>query len=413
MLCFGYLSLTWNSYAARLPDLSAAICRKLGVSVGPSPKRPVLARSLSKSKRKDTEASQDKLMKRRKTLERVLTDDRLTRQGSVASLVRSNTDSAIPRIKREASEVALNEVPATKGIKAMPRQYSQREIDLTAVSRAAEARLQRKQLIEQEKNAAIALLKKPNARMAVLDLLESKDQREAEAKARSRSMSFDIYYKQSKANRLLEPKNPVRNIFAQGVQVMATPQTNRHKDVSHPLPKLMPPHFEPSLEPEAIPPSSDPKIPASSVKANLGDGSRSQETPVQRREAGALRISAMNSGFLAPPCHDTPVRRRSAIQMPRVALAVVKGNARLVSGSAETPSRGHDGKTASVAQWQAAFSKPGSSRTPSRKAAGRGISGTPSSKRMGEKVVVSTPSKGEKSIYESLGWDHDDVDDLI
>ena len=163
--------------------------------MGPSPKRPVLARTLSKTKRRDNEASHDKLLKRRKTLERVLTDDRLTRQGSVASLVRSNTDSAIPRIKREASEVSLSEVSATKGIKAMPRQYCQREVDLTAVSRTAEARLQRKQFIEQEKNAAIALLKKPNARLAVMDLLESKDQREAGAKARSRSMILVIHYK--------------------------------------------------------------------------------------------------------------------------------------------------------------------------------------------------------------------------
>ena len=186
-----------NSYAAQLPDVSASICRNLGVSMGPSPKRPPLARTTSGIKRNDAEASRKKLLKRRKTLERVLTDDRLTRPGPTASLVRSNTDSAIPRIKREASEVSLSEVPVAKGLKAMPRQYSQREVDLAAVSRVAEARLQRKQLIEQEKNAAIALLKKPNARMAVVDLVESKDQREAGAKARSRSMTHEISCKKA------------------------------------------------------------------------------------------------------------------------------------------------------------------------------------------------------------------------
>ena len=401
-----------NSYAARLPDLSASICRKLGVSIGPSPKRPVLIRTVSKTRRKDIEPSHDKPLKRRKTLERVLTDDRLTRQGSVASLVRSNTDSAIPRIKREASEVSLSEIPATKGVKAMPRQYSQREVDLTAVSRAAEARLQRKQLIEQEKNAAIALLKKPNARLAVMDLLESKDQREAGVKARSKSMVPVTCYIESDVNYLLESKNPVRNLFGLGVQVTATPQTNRHKDVSQPLPKLMPSHFAPSPEPEAIPASSDPKVPSSSIKAALGDGFRSQETPVKRQETGP-RTGVGNPSFLVPPCHDTPMRKQSFLQLPRVPLAVVKENVRLGSGCAETPSRGHAGKTTSVAERKAAFSKPAPSFTPSRNVGENDVEATPSSKRTGGKVIASSSAKGEESIYMSLGWYHDDVDDLI
>ena len=188
--------LTQSSYASRLPDLSASIRQSLG-GVN-SPKRPSFARTTSRTKLKDVETTRNQQLKRRKTLERVLTDDKLTRQGPIASLIRSNTDSAIPRIKRETSEISLGEVPPTKGLKAIPRQYSQREVDLSAVSRVTEARLQRKQLIEQEKNAAIALLKKPNARMAVMDLMESRDQREAGAKARSRSTTHDLYYKRTK-----------------------------------------------------------------------------------------------------------------------------------------------------------------------------------------------------------------------
>ena len=193
----------------------------------------------------------------------------------------------------------------------------------------------------------------------------------------------------------------------------ATPQTNRHKDVFQPIPKRLPSHFEPSLEPEAISPSSDPKIPSSSIKANLADGSQFQETPVKRQETGAPQLGTVNQGFLVPSSHDTPVRGRAALQMPRVPLAVLEENVGLGSGCAETPSRGHNGKRRSIAQWKATFSKAGPSLTPLRNVVEKVVSATPSTKRASGKVIASTPSRGEKSIYESLGWDHDDVDDLI
>ena len=98
--------------------------------------------------------------------------------------------------------------------------------------------------------------------------------------------------------------------------------------------------------------------------------------------------------------------------MPRVPLSVVEENVER-RGCAETPSRGKDAKraaqTLSKARQPMTFPL-----TPSRTAAGKTVASTPlaSSKASG-KVIASTPSKGQMSIYESLGWDNDDVDGLI
>ncbi|KAL9112212.1 MAG: hypothetical protein Q9187_007812 [Circinaria calcarea] len=243
-------------YATRLPDIASSICHKLGAPTGPSPTRPKLLKTSTADRPQPTPttfAQRQSRQKPRKTLERVLTDDKISSRRPPATLTRSATDSVLPSIKREMSNVSLSSIPSEKSNMAIPKRYSQREVDLAAVSQATEARLQRKAAMEQEVKGelrgAIATLRKPNSRLAVKELVESAELRVAGAGSKSR-----------------KSKNPIRNPFAQGVQVMATPKGNRHKDVFGGVPRLpaMYPH-EPR-EPEFIPASSDPRIPSSSLR---------------------------------------------------------------------------------------------------------------------------------------------------
>ena len=127
--------------------------------------------------------------KSRRTLERVLTDDKIASRQLPLSLTRSATDPIITNIKRESRDVVLPALSSQSRTK-IPRHYSQREVDLTAVSQATEARLQRKAAVEQELKGAIATLKKPNPRLAVKELVESAEQRVAGATSKSRSLFY-------------------------------------------------------------------------------------------------------------------------------------------------------------------------------------------------------------------------------
>lgn len=115
--------------------------------------------------------------KPRRTLERVLTDERSASQKPTPSLARSATDSVLPQMKREVSDTSLSSIPLNRV--AMHKRYSQREVDLHAASQATDAKLKKKAKIDQELQSAIAALKKPNARMAVKELVEDAEKRVA------------------------------------------------------------------------------------------------------------------------------------------------------------------------------------------------------------------------------------------
>ena len=93
------------------------------------------------------------------------------------------------------SSVLLSAIPLEKSNKVIPKRYSQREVDLVAVSQATEAKLQKKAVMEQEVmgelRGAIATLRKPNSRMAVKELVESAELRIVGVGLKSRS-SFTL-----------------------------------------------------------------------------------------------------------------------------------------------------------------------------------------------------------------------------
>ena len=179
-------------YAARLPETTRVLRQKLGGPKTPSPIRPSLAKaaSLSHLGRKPGAAIQRPGVKKPpRTLERVLTDEKAASRRRAPILSRSTTDSALPGLKREASDMTLSSIPLNRVALHKSKRYSQREVDLNAVSQAAEAKSKKKASIEQELQSAIATLKRPNPRMAVKELVEAAEKRTAGSHARSRQPS--------------------------------------------------------------------------------------------------------------------------------------------------------------------------------------------------------------------------------
>lgn len=131
----------------------------------------------------------------RRTLERVLTEERSESRKPPPYLSRSITDSALPRLKREVSEASLSSIPLSNMAASKSRRYSQREVDLSAVSQANEAKLKKNALVQQELQGAIAALKRPNPRMAVKELVEAAEKRATGSNIRSNCLcSSDIRF---------------------------------------------------------------------------------------------------------------------------------------------------------------------------------------------------------------------------
>lgn len=169
----------FSSYSARLPDKSTVLCHKLGGPKPVSPARPTLRKAATSSQgipNPGTAIHRQQMRRPRRTLERVLTEERLASRNP-PSLSRSATDSVLPRLKREVSEASMSSIPASSVSISKSRRYSQREVDLSSISQAKEAKLKKKASVEQELKGAIAALKKPNPRMAVKELVDAADRR--------------------------------------------------------------------------------------------------------------------------------------------------------------------------------------------------------------------------------------------
>lgn len=260
-------------FSARLPTLCDTICRKLGGPRISSPVRPPMKKSSSMSSASSRPGAASKratLADNRRSLQRVLTDERAqSRSGSrgpsgAISLMRSATDPIIPGLKREGSET-----PSLTGIPSMNSQslyagragvqksknFSQREVDLSF--NALIDPKSKKVNIEAELKDAISALKRPNRQLAGKAMVESAEKRTVTAASQARKAKKPI-------------RNPVfEGVRTSGVQILATPKSNRYKNMD-PEPELPPLHMEPEPEPSFIPPSSISRIPNSCLNlANL------------------------------------------------------------------------------------------------------------------------------------------------
>ncbi len=162
------------------------MCKKLGGPLAHSPAQPALKNAPSSLRAAKPGAVMNRAPPRQagRTLERVLTDERTGRRPA-RSPSRSATDSVLPNLKREPGHRSLANLPSNGSAFHKSKMYSQREVDLSSVSQAAEAKAKKKANVAQELQGAIAALKRPNARMAVKELVEAAEQRAAGAKSRS------------------------------------------------------------------------------------------------------------------------------------------------------------------------------------------------------------------------------------
>ncbi|CAG8169491.1 unnamed protein product [Penicillium salamii] len=282
-------------YAARLPDKCKLITRKFGVSSGISPISKKI-RSSGKSHR--VEPGTEIKRQPRRTLQRVLTDDKATTsQARVPGLHRSNTAPSHPNGKRD-NEPLLPTVlsGSVRGGMQKAKRTDNREVDLEAVARQHETKLKKVQLMADQKkelDAAIQALRKPNRELVSKDIADDVNKRVSSGGGSSR-----------------KSKNPVRNPFGEGVQVMATPRANRRKDPGAGLP-----HMPRSLVPsrsfagvENSPIGESPlRIPSSSRRAISFSGGDSD--PLSPRGKGRSPRSSQPGGTI----HETPTRPSSKI----------------------------------------------------------------------------------------------------
>jgi DNA replication regulator SLD3 len=190
--------LTQISFAARLPDRCATINRKLGGPVVASPPKPKLPKAASTSNvisRPGAATKRPVPAKPRRSLQRILTDERERRSvssgsGRPISLMRSATMPAVPGLKREGSEApSLGSIPfadaqsvqASRGGVLNSKRFSRREVDMSSLAPKVTARKRTQVDIEAELKEAISALKKPNRELAGKALAETAEKRSASA----------------------------------------------------------------------------------------------------------------------------------------------------------------------------------------------------------------------------------------
>ncbi len=264
-----------DSFSARLPEQCSAICRKLGGPLVVSPLRPKLMASATlpaASSRPGGVTKRPIPSKARRSLRRVITDERHAREGSrgasgAISLMRSATTPTIPGLKRERSETPLlSSIPSAesqsmlvnRGGVLKSKNFSQREVDLGNLATINDAKV-KKTSIEAELKDAISALKKPNRQLAG----------QLQVEAERRAASVPTHSRSRSGSSLLwvliliftESKKPVRNPSFQGVQILSTPKGNRRKDLGIEKCPTLGLDLEQIHGLDVIPPSSLPRVP--------------------------------------------------------------------------------------------------------------------------------------------------------
>lgn len=428
-------------YASRLPDQCKIIKKKLGGPSEISPSRPVVPKSKSSissasATKNKSSATGDKraqvLQKPRRTLQRVLTDEQVSnaQRNRHPSLIRSSTTPALREVSRESLEPLLPSLSGSvRGGIQISRRVDKREVDLNAVAKVHEAKLKKMNaLIEQKKelDLAITALRKPNRELVSKEIAEQAEKRTSSSSRKC--------------------KNPVRNPLGQGVQVMATPRGTRKKDMSvaqqsqphkyheQGLSRLSPVGQQATandISPELTSDASF--VPGSSVRTSiLRDSVASKrkfdsiiETPSRSssRRPDAMGIEGDHENALM----STPVLVGSSIPCTRAlfkmpTLPAVPG--RSIESSGKQLDHDDQDFTISIEQTPPTKSRIFYTRDLSRdQTANPRISPVPALETLAVRGGALTAQKKEdltqmvqstpvKSIYEELGWEDGDDDEL-
>lgn len=367
-----------------------------------------------------------------KSLDKVFSHDQLRRKASrrptdVLARMRSATPATIPGLKREASEPAsLSMIPSgDRSLKERSRNVLSRSVSSLT---ADDSKAQKKAKMEADLKDAISALKKPNRQLAGKAIVEEAEKRIGSSSSpRPRSQySCKPRASHEDTNFEAEPKNPIRfnagNRPQAQIQVKATPANYRFKDAvstsdqrSYGTFNLPPP----KTQLEAIPSSS--VIPSTAPRNGLRDGLEAfhiASTPIASKlQANAVPDSAapsrtmMNDPFAQP---SSPLLSRRAAPNTQTHLDVPSID---ISPSSPTLHRLFATPVKQKPSANAAFVNEIVTSTPPGPRQTATLFATPA-----KKAPTSAPPAAEQpngpsnrpalTIYQQLGWDDYDVDDL-
>lgn len=407
-------------YASRLPDKCKLVTRKFGVSSSTTPAKPQAKKTL---RRESESAAKRQLqhLKPRRSLQRVLTDEKSAASQGRHPLQRSKTAPSKPDSRRESMEPLLPMASANvRGGIQKAKRVENREVDLNAQAKQHETKLKKVQLLADQKkelDAAIHALRRPNRELVAKDIAEDADKRTTPGGGGSSR----------------KQKNPVRNPLGQGVQVMATPKGSRKRDAIFNLPppplpinmvRSFPGH---SIERSPPPDESDAQmVPGSTVRPSSFSGTSGRDmgviqgTPTRRPnkpfESPCLSKSksatyTSNTLFRVPNRPSSTQPTEMAPSTPISSRHIPIAQPQFNYSVTETPPRKQQQPAAPVPDSPAVASEPAATAvlsTPVKKSTAQE---TPVKKNFlapGDSSVV--PVTPEKSIYEHLGWN--DEDDL-
>jgi len=307
--------------------------------------------------------------------------------------MRSATVPAVPTMKREGSEApslssvlsADHQTLRDNRAGVLSRRFSRREVDMSSLSFDTSSKPRKQESIEAELKEAISALKRPNRELAVRDLVESAEKRAA-AISRSRKV-----------------KKPVRNPSFQGVQISATPKTNRQKDI----PVSLSFHQQIAMdqtESVSVPTPKLLRVPQSAARTETWAEntlfSSIEATPSRRGISvsstiikGSLSVGTANHGeHPSSPLQSCQFVAQSTQTIPQ---SIVKSPS-FTYGIEETPVRKKAGHNLEHSHLSGPWG-----------------SGEKENLAIEDLGVEHDQSKPEDDIYESLGWDDADaIDDL-
>jgi len=375
------------SYASRLGKVAERIARKLGVQNAPSPVK-------RKSAQKDPPArpgaalSREDASKSRRSLHRVSTTGGRSGSGQPPTLMRSATDTLLQEIARERSNSPNVSFNAAGGAARSfsrsssinhSKQVNQREVEKNLYAKPKQD--SRKNVAEKELQEAIATLRKPNRGTAVKEIADAADMRKIATTQKKPTMSRT----QS--------------------QVMATPRrSSKTKDVVSATPSRSMTQPDLTLQDNPFLASATSRIPSSGHRPAWSVEGRSQaplvdvpsisETPSKPggRTVDSLGIMHNSTTIVdkspipAPPIFKAPPSRKVSWNDQSITAQVAETprKARTSAG----PGRKHSAERIGSPEMEAIMSSP----VAVRKSNVSEMDGNPAG-----------------SIYDSLGWDDDDI----
>ena len=384
---------------------------------------PEKARKPTASKPKDQPASKNAAKNPRRPLQKTGSEVLLKRRPP--GLSRSATDSVavIPGIKREVSETtSLSAIPQF-GEKPKPsrrdslaslKHLKARQVNLNEISASANLKRKRKEQLEEDLKTAIANIKKPN-RGGV--------GREVAAEREKRGTNIGSSKKGSKGLSATKGERKVLHTMP-NVQVLATPHHGRRTDIfAQPLPL---PQLQASPEEIDLVPSSGVRsvrsdgnvIPGTEIKSTSSARRQSVTETPSRIPAKTVMFESISKPMSQPTAFDSASNNRMISDPGRGVVAQTPSR---VSNKTPLFTTGPRRPVSRQSQSQPSFTIMDSS--PFKPKSPAAIPGTPL-KAPSVGVIPSTPAAvaaskrtvAEKSeggsIYDMLGWDDDDIDEL-